>query len=138
MIPDEATTLDPGKFVTIGWNDWREAARAVHAALPILQRAAKVSVACVDPNTDAWAPHGDVPGADIAHWLARHGVTVKAQSVISGDKTTGAALLDWAKGQGSDFVVAGGYGHSGVCELLLVGVTRHLVQHAAVPVLMSH
>ena len=136
--------LDPGKFVTVGWNGGREATRAVHDALPVLQRAKKVSITCIDPTDGVWAPqgdwapHGDVPGADIAHWLARQGVTVEAQSVASAGNSKGDTLLEWAKGQGSDLIVVGGYGHSRVRELLLGGVTRHLLRNAIIPVLMSH
>jgi nucleotide-binding universal stress UspA family protein len=35
-------------------------------------------------------------------------------------------------------MVMGGYGHSRTRELILGGVTRFILQHMTVPVLMSH
>ena len=54
-----------------------------------------------------------------------------------GDQT-GSVLLDWAKGQGADLLVLGGYGHSRIRELVLGGVTRHVLAHSSMPVLLSH
>jgi nucleotide-binding universal stress UspA family protein len=34
--------------------------------------------------------------------------------------------------------VVGGYGHSRTREMIMGGVTRELLQHMTVPVLMSH
>ena len=39
---------------------------------------------------------------------------------------------------GCDLVVMGGYGHSRVREMILGGVTRHMLASATVPVLMAH
>jgi nucleotide-binding universal stress UspA family protein len=35
-------------------------------------------------------------------------------------------------------LVMGAYGHSRVRELILGGVTRHVLENAAIPVLMAH
>ena len=48
------------------------------------------------------------------------------------------ALLDYASDIGADLLVAGGYGHSRTREMIMGGVTRDLLQHMTVPVLMSH
>jgi nucleotide-binding universal stress UspA family protein len=48
------------------------------------------------------------------------------------------ALLDHASDIGADLLVIGGYGHSRAREIILGGVTRDLLQHMTVPVLMSH
>ena len=38
----------------------------------------------------------------------------------------------------ADLLVVGGYGHSRTREMILGGVTRDLLHHMTVPVLMSH
>ena len=48
------------------------------------------------------------------------------------------ALLDYASDIGADLLVVGGYGHSRTREMIMGGVTRDLLQHMTVPVLMSH
>ena len=48
------------------------------------------------------------------------------------------ALLDYASDIGADLLVVGGYGHSRTREMIMGGVTRDLLRHMTVPVLMSH
>ena len=50
----------------------------------------------------------------------------------------GAAILEFAEVHGIDLVVMGAYGHSRWREMLLGGVTRHLMQRSTIPVIMSH
>ena len=53
------------------------------------------------------------------------------------DVSVGDIILNAASDYGADLLVIGAYGHSRVRELVL-GVTRHLLRHMTVPVLMSH
>jgi nucleotide-binding universal stress UspA family protein len=124
-----------GKRILVAWNASREAARAVSDALPLLARADSVELVAFDP---ASADHGEVPAADIALYLARHGVKASAarQSVPGLD--VGAQILSRAADTGADLVVMGGYGHSRLRELVLGGATRSMLEAITVPVLMSH
>jgi len=126
-----------GSHVLVGWNASREATRAVNDALPLLQRAKKVTVLAIDPERGVEG-HGEVPSADIALHLARHGVKAEAAQTISGDIDVGDAILSRASDLGADLIVIGAYGHSRVREIILGGVTRHLLQHMTAPILMSH
>jgi len=47
-------------------------------------------------------------------------------------------LLSRAADLAADLIVAGGYHHSQLREVLVGGVSRDLLQHMTVPVLMSH
>lgn len=126
-----------GKTVMVAWNGSREATRAVNDALPILERADKVSVIAVNPQKDSGA-HGDIPSADISLHLARHGVKAEAAQTVSAELDVGAVILSRVADSGTDLVVMGAYGHSRMRELMLGGVTRDLLHHMTVPVLMSH
>jgi nucleotide-binding universal stress UspA family protein len=126
-----------GKRVLIGWNAKREAARAVHDALPLLAGADSASVLVVNPQPGSDL-HGEEPGADIAQHLARHGVKVTVERIVAPDLGADDALLNRAAESGADLIVIGGYGHSRLRELVLGGVTRGLLRHMTVPVLMSH
>jgi nucleotide-binding universal stress UspA family protein len=126
-----------GTNVLVGWNASREATRAVNDALPLLERAKKVTVLAVDPERGVDG-HGEVPGADIAVHLARHGIRAEAAQTVTGDIDVGDALLSRAADLGADLIVIGAYGHSRMREFIMGGVTRHLLQHMTVPVLMSH
>lgn len=130
-------TIAPAARVLVGWNASREAARAMHDALPLLREATSVEVAVFETPEDVDVDHGDVPGADIGLWLARHGVKVDVRYVATG-VAAGQALLSHAADMGADLIVAGGYGHKRFRESVLGGVTRTLLRTAPVPVLLSH
>lgn len=124
--------------VMVAWDGSRLAARAVNDALPILARASDVAVMAVNPD-EAEAGHGDVPSADVCAHLARHGVRAEAQHVqTDGTVGIGDMLLSRAADEGACMFVMGAYGHARWRELVLGGVTRHLLDHMTLPVLMSH
>ncbi|MDO9218227.1 MAG: universal stress protein [Lacisediminimonas sp.] len=125
-----------GKRVLVAWNGSRESTRAVTAALPLLQQADKVEIAVINPDQDSDV-HGPQPGADIALYLARHGV--KAETMMeSAVKDPGEGLLSLAADLSSDLLVMGAYGHSRFREILLGGVTRKLLSSMTLPVLFAH
>lgn len=126
-----------GEHVLVAWNASREAARAVNDALPLLEQAKKVTVLAVNPKQGI-AGHGDVPAADIALHLARHGVKAEAAHTVANDIPDGEALLSYAADIGADLIVAGGYGHSRAREMVFGGVTRTLIEEMTVPVFLSH
>ncbi len=53
-------------------------------------------------------------------------------------RSVGEVLLAEAEDAGSDLVVMGAYSQGRLRELLLGGVTRYVLAHAEVPVLMAH
>jgi len=55
-----------------------------------------------------------------------------------GSQDTGSALLDTAVRAEAGLLVMGGYGHSRLREMVMGGVTRHVLTHATLPVFMAH
>jgi nucleotide-binding universal stress UspA family protein len=126
-----------GDHVLVAWNAGREAARAVNDAMPLLRAASAVTVLAVNPRHGING-HGDVPAADIALHLARHGVRAEAAHTVANDIPEGEALLSYAADIGADLIVAGAYGHSRARELVFGGVTRTLLAEMTAPVFLSH
>ena len=126
-----------GKRVTVAWNGRREAARAVFDALPLLVAAENVRVLWVNPRQGRHG-EGDVPAADLAATLARHGVRCEVATAQSPDSGVGDTLLSGLVDDGSDLLVMGAYGHARFRELIFGGATRDILEHMTVPVLMSH
>lgn len=126
-----------GEHVLVAWNASREAARAVNDALPLLIGAKHVTVLAINPQRGLGG-HGDVPAADIALHLARHGLKAEAAHTVAKDIADGEALLSYAADIGADLIVAGAYGHSRARELVFGGVTRTLIAEMTAPVLFSH
>jgi nucleotide-binding universal stress UspA family protein len=136
IVPYAGRFAAVGSRALVAWNASREAARALTDALPLLQRAKSVEVVAFEPQR-AGADHGAEPGADVALYLARHGVKVSAarqQAHID----VGSQILSRAADTDADLIVMGAYGHSRARELVLGGVTRSLLEAMTVPVLMAH
>ncbi|HUC69384.1 MAG TPA: universal stress protein [Stellaceae bacterium] len=137
IVPYIGSVTNLGQTVLIGWKSSREAARALNDALPLLQQARSVTVLAINPEAGVGGD-GDVPAADIALHLARHGVKATAAHTTAKEIDEGNALLNYADDIGADLIVAGGYGHSRTREFIFGGATRTLLTTMTVPVLMSH
>ena len=135
VIPYAGDFPAVGTRVLVAWNASREATRALTDAIPILREAKQVDVIAFNPKD---APHGEVPGADIGLYLARHGIKVSVSQQTADDVDVGNQLLSRAADLDSDLVVMGAYGHSRMKELILGGATRTVLNSMTVPVLMSH
>jgi nucleotide-binding universal stress UspA family protein len=137
MVPNAGTFTNIGKRITVAWNDRREAARATFDALPMLRKAESVRLLWINPEQET-APKGDLPTAEIAAALARHGVRCTCAEVRGSDLRVGDALLNQVGEDGTDLLVMGAYGRSRFRELVFGGATRHILKHMTVPVLLSH
>ncbi len=137
VVPYAGTFPTIGDTVMCAWNASRESVRAIHDSLPFLKTAKSVTVVAANPQ-DAEGVHGDIPCSAICAHLSRHGVTATAKTVYAEDMNVGAILLSRAADDSVDLLVTGAYGRSRLRELILGGVTRHLLGNMTVPVLMSH
>ena len=139
VIPYIGAAREIGNRVLVAWNGGREAARALADAMPILERAQRVVVLAVNPDSSRPnSPHGELPGADIARHLARHGVNVEVWRRDAKAVSVAAELLNVSADEGIDLLVIGAYGHARLRELWLGGVTRDLMESMTIPVFMSH
>ena len=138
ILPNAGTFNDVGKRVLVCWNGSREAARAAQDAMPLLSQAVKVTVIAVNPTKREGGDHGDIPCADFALHLARHGIKAEATSTAADGIGVADAILARASDLGVDLIVSGAYGHSRTREWIFGGVTESLMRNTTVPVLMSH
>ena len=137
VVPDQANWLDL-RSVLVGWKDTPEARRAVADALPMLRKARDVTIAAIlERDDDRAVVMAGV--TDVAAWLARHGITATARVSEGARNETAAAQLEKVAGDvGAGLIVAGAYGHSRFRELIMGGVTQHLVTRSARLALLSH
>jgi len=126
-----------GQRILIGWDAGREATRAVTDALPFLRRAEHTTVMTAWPEISDMA-HGESAGADIALFLARHGVNVEVKREPGVGLNVGELLLSVAADLDANLLVMGLYGHSRLRELMLGGASHAILHSMTVPVLMSH
>lgn len=121
--------------VMIGWDGSRNATRSIGDAMPLLVRAKSVDVVIV---ASEGVKSDELPGADVAQHLARHGLKVDVKRIVTGGVDVANTVLSYAADSSIDFIVMGGYGHSRLREFILGGATRGILTSMTVPVLMSH
>lgn len=133
VVPLSGPRETIGQSVLVAWDGSREASRAIHDALPFLKKASKVDIVSVTTAKEV-----DLPSADIASHLSRHGISVETQQADAKGTDVGTVLTSLAGECGADLIVMGAYGHSRFRELILGGVTRHVLESMPVPVLVTH
>jgi nucleotide-binding universal stress UspA family protein len=137
VVPYAGSFDDVGRRPMLAWNASRESSRAASAALPLLRRAASVQVVSFDARPGQGG-HGELPGADVATWLARHGVKATVSTTRAHDVDAGNQILSRAADESNDLIVMGGYGHSRAFEFVMGGATRTVLTAMTVPVLFAH
>ncbi|MBB4304117.1 nucleotide-binding universal stress UspA family protein [Rhodobium orientis] len=134
LVPYVSSPTFADRKAMVAWDGSRTASRAVHAALPMLELAKKVTVVCVENGARA---EGEA-GADIALYLARHGLKVEIDRIPMAPTGVGDTLLNYVADNAIDLVVMGGYGHSRMREFIIGGATRSILKSMTVPVMMAH
>ena len=121
-----------GKKVAIAWNGSAEAARAVRLSVAFVEAADEVVILTAEGgHTRA------VEGSELADYLAWHGVTAKAHTFEIGDGPGGEQLLRECAEIGADMLLMGAYTQSRVRQLIMGGITRHVLAEAKLPVVMA-
>ena len=136
LAPDGATWLDLHR-VLVAWKDTPGARRALSDALPLLLRAKNVVIVEIPEGHDE-RPAAEANVADVAAFLSRHGIVETTRVAETRGRVVTAELDAIAQDLAAGLIVAGAYGHSRFRELVLGGVTEHLVTQSNRCVLLSH
>lgn len=121
-----------GRRVAVAWNGRSNAAAALGSAMPFLRNAEAVRI-LASPEYFTRGPSA----AEVVNYIAHHGVTADIVEFASIDREVGAGLLRAAQDFGADLMSMGAYSSSRLRELILGGVTRYVLENAALPVLMN-
>jgi nucleotide-binding universal stress UspA family protein len=122
-----------GENILIAWNCSTEQARVTGIAMPLLQKAGRVTVLTVEGGT--------VPGPSgeqLARYLRRNGVECEPVTVTPAGRSTGETILAQAASRGCDLLIKGAYTQSRLRQMIFGGATRHILANASLPVLMAH
>ena len=74
---------------------------------------------------------------ELASYLALHGIECETAQFRPVERDVGRGLLEGAREFGADMLAMGAYSHSRLRQLILGGVTRHVLEHSKIPVLMN-
>jgi nucleotide-binding universal stress UspA family protein len=123
--------------IVIAWKNTREAAHAVTAAMPILEKAKRVVV--IAANEGDQEPLACVDCAErLANYLRWHGIKTESRMIVLAGRDAPEAVLDSACEIHADLLVMGGYGHSRAREFIFGGFTRRVLGGAPLPVFLCH
>lgn len=136
VVPSVGRYPEPGRRVLVSWNGSREAARALHDALPFLEAAEAVHVLAFQRP-----PKGVnlMPPLDVVAHLAAHGVQARYEPVMVDVEEIDVADMLLSRGFDLqiDLTVMGGYAH-GFPSARISASTRKVLRSMTTPVLISH
>ena len=135
ILPYIGAARGIAETVVIAWKPTREAARAVSAAMPLLQQARRVHILSWS-GAEEGVIGGD--GLDLNSYLKLSGVEATWHRQGEEPESLGELLLSRAFDLGADLLVMGCYGHSRAREWVLGGTSRTVLRSMTLPVLMVH
>src|SRR6516165_5846396 len=123
-----------GTDVLIAWNRSTEQARATALAMPLLQKADRVTVLTVIGGTEVSGP----PAEQITQYLRRNKIGAELKKAELGGRSTGETILATAQSLGCDLLIKGAYTQSRLRQVIFGGATQHVLENAMIPVLLAN
>ena len=120
--------------VLIAWNCSTEQARAIALAMPLLQKADRITILTVIGGTGVPGPSAE----QLIRYLHRNGIIAKPMRVELDGRNTGEAILATAQLLGCDLLIKGAYTQSRLRQWIFGGATQHVLGNAALPVLLAN
>ena len=133
LLSPQAAPVTFCKKIALAWNESVASAHAVTAALPFLKCAESVEILSVTRGKDEL-----IDSSELKAYLKLRGIAATERVIDAGSRVVGDVLLEEAAKSGAGMLVAGGWGHSRLREMFFSGVTRHVVSHAELPLLLVH
>src|SRR3954469_1120997 len=131
MIAPQKPVQTIGTRVCLAWNGTAESAESALSAMPWMKQADAVRIL----SADGYQRRG--PAApELAAYLSLHGVNADIVMFPSIRNSVGAGLMEAARQFDCDLLSMGAYSHSRLRQLILGGVTRHVLENANIPVMM--
>lgn len=123
------------KVIALAWDGGLEAARALGNAQAFVEKAEQLHIIII-------REHGKdfdfTAGQGIMEYMRLRGINANTVVIDREHYSIGEAILARAKVLKSDLIVMGAYGHSRIREMILGGVTQHMINKADIPLLLSH
>ena len=136
VIPYAGKFETIGRNAMIGWSPTREAARAAHDAIPLLEGGGKAIIVTAHHAQEANSLARDTAN-ELALCYDRHGITAEVMDRTDDGITIGDVLLNESFEKGCDLIVSGAFGHSRIYDLLIGATTSHLLRYMTAPVLFA-
>ena len=135
IVPPGTKSLDCGGAAIAAWDGSPEAAHALRSAVPLLKKAAAVTLVTVSGEKDAKTV--ELPPIEGAEYLSRHGIECDMVELPC-DGSVAQTLVAAASARDAAYLVMGAYGRSRLLETVWGGVSRELFTKPPLPVLACH
>lgn len=134
IVPAVGAVPSVGRRVLVAWKNGREAARALHDALPILQHAEQVTLLAVSAGKEL----NPYKWSEIQEHLQRHSIKIRLEVQPVTSATLADSLLNHACEGGYDLLVMGAYCPGSRRGSQLGKVAGQILREMTIPVFMSH
>jgi nucleotide-binding universal stress UspA family protein len=130
------TPFDPeslNKRAVVAFDGRRAASRVIHDAMLYLETKSQVDI--VSSGDRMFKPENSIGAVDL---LARHGVKADRVRLSGGSKAFGEQVLEYCGAVDAGVLFMGVYEKGIFREEFFGGATRHVLEHASLPVMISH
>src|SRR5450759_1416661 len=134
LLSPPSPPLQIATNVLIAWNCSTEQARAIALAMPLLQKADRVTVLTVIGGTGVPGPTDE----QLIRYLQRNGIVAEPLRVELDGRSTGEAILATAQSLGCDLLIKGAYTQSRLRQMIFGGATQHVLANTTLPVLLAN
>jgi nucleotide-binding universal stress UspA family protein len=132
LAPAKTPASFAGEKAAIAWNGSVQSARALTAAMPLIENAKSTVIMTAESlRTEAEG------ATQLAESLGWRGLAVESMILEESGGPVGSELLKACKENGTDFIVMGAYTRSRLRQWILGGVTSYVLENAELPVLMA-
>ena len=135
IVPLDYEGPEIGKNAILGWSDAREAARAAHDLISVVNGDAKLTVLRV--GRVPMDTLKDFEGVDITETFARHGLDATLEHRDPAGADIADVLNQVAFEKGADLIISGAFGHSRVYDFVIGATTHALLKKSKLPVMFS-
>jgi len=132
LVVPRKLTQTLGKHIGIAWNASDASSTALTLALSLISTADKVTIL-----TAGTTDNNRQQASLLADYLKWHEVDASIRLFKSDKRRIGTRLMAEASDCGADMLVLGAYGHNRHKEILLGGVTEHIIWNLELPILMA-
>jgi nucleotide-binding universal stress UspA family protein len=124
------------RTIAIAWKNKPESARAVGAAMPLLERADTIALLAADEGgpREPFVRNFEAVTAQL-RW---HGLKIQPRIVVADELPVPQAVLATAHHVSADLLVMGGYGRGRLREFIFGGFTEHVLKGTDLPIFMMH
>ena len=124
VTPTDVPEKTAGHIV-VAWNDTTEAARALSGAMPLLKKAASVTVLSCH---EGGGPTEKADPAQVVDYLALHGVAASPKVIKAKPRNSARNIIDASLELGADLVVLGSVIHSRTHSLVFGSLTEEVLK----------